>query len=139
MNSCSPVKNKKNLINIDTQFMIGKDLLVCPNLSPTDTMVTCSFPAGIWCSLISGTERTRTEHVRQRFLFALFTDLCLDMSKTDQVQLSIRESGLDYFQKSETIIFSTRPEMTVEQVLSLLFLEHPSQLKTSESTIRLPR
>ena len=73
------------------------------------------------------------------FLFALFTDLCLDMSKTDQVQLSIRESGLDYFQKSETIIFSTRPEMTVEQVLSLLFLEHPSQLKTSESTIRLPR
>ena len=64
-------------------------------------------------------KRTRNGHVRQRFLFALFTDLCLDMSKTGQVQLSIRESGLDYFQKSETIIFSTRPEMTVEQVLSL--------------------
>lgn len=62
----SPVKNKKNLINIDTQFMIGKDLFVCPNLSPTDTLVTCSFPAGTWCSLISGTERTRTGHVRTR-------------------------------------------------------------------------
>ena len=54
----------------------------------------------------------------KKFLFVLSTDLCLDMSETGQVHLSIDESGLDYFQKSETIIFSTRPEMTVEQVLS---------------------
>ena len=56
------VKNKKNLINIDTQFMIGKELLVCPNLSPDpESLVTCHFPAGTWCSLISGTGRRRIE------------------------------------------------------------------------------
>merc|ERR1712218_690791 len=87
----------QDLIDIDTQFMLGNQLLVCPNLSPNNTLVSCYFPAGTWCS-----------HM---------TDLCLDMSKTGQVQLSVGDSGLNYFQKSETIIVSTRPEMTVEQTL----------------------
>ena len=38
----------KNTLNIDTQFMLGSDLMVCPVLSEGFHRRTCYFPDSLW-------------------------------------------------------------------------------------------